>query len=231
MQTCPICGETLPLSGRECWHCGHEVDEMFLTEEAKSSSVAREASKLPANRKQPGALKPSRFGPVERRRFYYIGGALAVLLVVAVILVVVLPKGAGAARKPEEAVSLYYQALQKGNADNLLAVFEPGFQPRAGQRTNVEAALGTNKYVVTGPRVHVISNDGTTALVAIDSVVVDITTAAGTQKKSLVDSVQDPSTAQVVKVTSYGGGWQISGRPTGGWAPENLWLIGNQTKV
>jgi len=71
-----------------------------------------------------------------------------------------------------------------------------------------------------------------TALVAIDSLEVQVTAGGATGKRSIAELKQSLVGSQtgkgvVVRLTNTSSGWKISGRPLKGWSAENIWLIGN----
>jgi hypothetical protein len=223
---CPICGETLPLSSKVCEACGNEYDGFFLTEEFDSSDVRKRVAAEAAQKKQPSALKPGR-PPLDPRVIWIIDGAVAAVAVVGVLIYFLMPKSGGAPNKPETTVANYYEYIKSGNAEGIFGLFEPGFLPTAPDRAAIHAALSTNTYKVSGPTVTVLANDNSAARVEIKDIEVEVTPKAGGQAKklTLVDANGKPIVS-VVKLNNNGSGWKISGRPVNGWAPDNLWLIG-----
>jgi hypothetical protein len=207
---CPICGETLPLSSKVCSSCGHEYDGFFLTEEVESSAVRRSVTRQKPP-KQPSALKPGR-GPLSRTALAWIGGGVAALVLIAVVAFIFIPRGKGGAGKPADAVTSYYKYLRSGDTEGLLSLFENGFQPTESDRTGLKAAISTNTYAVTGPTVKVLTpkKGGTPQQYSL---------------ASLLSSA--PGSSCVVGLENMGDGWKISGRTYGGWAPQNLWLVGD----
>jgi hypothetical protein len=225
---CPICGETLPLSSKTCAACGNEYDGFFLTEEADSSAVRRSVTQQKPPR-QPSALKPGR-GPLSRTTLMWIGGGVAALVLIAIVAFIFIPRGKGGADKPAGAVSSYYQYLKSGDDAALLSLFVSGFQPTASEKIGLKAALAANSYSVTGPSVNVLTDDGKNATVAITSVDVAVTPKKGgtPQQYSLASLLSSaPGSTVVVRLENLGDGWKISGRTFGGWAPQNLWLVGD----
>lgn len=201
---CPICGETLPLSSKVCASCGNEYDGFFLTEEVESSAARRSVTQQKPPR-QPSALKPRR-APIDGRRMAMIGGGVAAVLVIAVAAFLFIPRGKGGAGKPADAVTNYYKYLQSGDSEGLLALFDSAFQPVESEKTGLKAAIAANSYAVTGPTIRVISDDDTTAYVAIDSVGVAVTPRNGAppQRFSLASLIsqlpdKDPQQVSVVK--------------------------------
>lgn len=229
---CPICGETLPLSSRVCESCGNEYDGFFLTEEASSSAVRKNASRPPA-RKQPSSLKPRRRAPLSGRSIAIIVGSAVLLAAIAVAVILLVPRGISAPGSAKDVVPRYYQYLEKGDADGLFSLFESGFLPVATDRAAIRAALSSNDYTVSQPVFEVLSSTDNTAIAAIRDIEVDIKPKAGgaSRKMSLAeyrDSLpgNNRGAVGIVKLTRDGGGWHVSGRPSGGWSPENLWLLG-----
>lgn len=229
---CPICGETLPLSSKVCESCGHEYDGFFLTEEYTSSSVRKSASSEKAPR-VPSSLKPSRRPPMDKKKIAVIIGVAAVLVIAAVLVLALIPRGRSAPGTAQEAVMKYYEYLRTNDADGMFSLFESGYQPVAKDKAGIKAAVSSNTYAVSQPVTQVLSRTENTALVAIHRVEVDVTPKKGgaTTKNSLTEYIQNtpgttPQTVSVVKLDNNGDGWHIAGRPTGGWSPENLWLIG-----
>lgn len=229
---CPICGETLPLCGSVCEACGNEYDGFFLTEEFASSSVRKSVApqKLP---RQPSALKPSARPPMDRKKAAMIGGAAVLVLLAGVALFAFIPRGHGAAGTAEEAVTRYYDYLRTGDAEGIFSLFEPGYLPVAADKAGIKAALTTNTYKASKPIIQVLSRTDNTSVVAIKAVEVDITSSTRgiVEKKSLAGYAQElpggnPQMVSVVKLKNSGGGWRIAGRPVDGWAPSNIWLIG-----
>jgi len=232
---CPICGETIPLSSKVCASCGNEYDGFFLTEEVASSEVRKRVTQQKPP-KVPSALKPRR-APLSRPTMFMIIGGVVALVVVAGGVFMFMSRSKGGAGKPAEAVTSYYKYLQAGDSESLLALFDSGFQPTDATRAGLKAALAANSYAVTGPQIRVISDDGTTAFIAIDSVDVTVTPKNGSPPKryslaGLRAELPDagPQAASVVKITNTGGGWKIAGRTYGGWSPQNLWLLGDIKK-
>jgi hypothetical protein len=223
---CPICGETLPLSSKVCEACGNEYDGFFLTEEFDSSDVRKRAAAEAAQKKQPSALKPGR-PPLDSKVIWIIAGAVVALVAVGALIYFFVPNSAGAPNKPETTVTRYYDYVKSGNAEGMFGLFEPGFLPTAPDRAAIHAALSTNSFKVTGPTVTVLSNDNGAATVEIKDIEVEVTPKAGGQAKklTLVDANGAPMVS-VVKLNNNGSGWRIAGRPVNGWAPDNLWLIG-----
>jgi hypothetical protein len=228
---CPICGETLPLSSKVCDACGHEYDGFFLTEEFDASTVRKSVTGQKPPR-TPSALKPGR-PPLERRTKFLIAAGVVLMVAVVALVVVFIPHGVSAPSKPDEAVLKYYQYLQKGNGDALMSLFESGFLPVATDKAAVKAALASNTYEVTPPTIKVLTNDNGVAIVAIQDVQVQVTPKSGGAPKALslaayLQSVPGTpaGTVALVKLHNNGSGWQIAGRPVGGWNPDNLWLIG-----
>ncbi|MHB8896006.1 MAG: hypothetical protein ACYC99_12640 [Candidatus Geothermincolia bacterium] len=229
---CPICGETLPLSSKVCESCGQEYDGFFLTEEFTASTVRKSAAPA-APRRQPSALKPSRRPPMGRRNIAIIVGAVVLVAVIVVAVLMFLPRGYSAAGKPEEAVTKYYEYLRKGNAEGMFSLFESGFLPMAPDKAAIRAAFASNSYNATVPVVAVVSKTDNAAQVAIQQVEVETAPKSGgaSQKQSLAGYVQtlpggSPQSVSLVKVSNTGSGWKITGRPMGGWGPENIWLLG-----
>lgn len=235
---CPICGETLPLSSKVCESCGQEYDGFFLTEEFTSSSVRKSAAPQKAPRKQPSALKPSRRPPMTPKKIALIVGAAVALIAIAIAIVAFIPRGNQPPGTAQEAVVKYYEYLRKGNADGLFSLFESGYLPVAPDRAAIKAAMSSNKYTVSEPVTQILSRTENTALIAISNVEVDVAPKAGgaAQKKSLaayIDSIPggNKQMVSVVKLDNSGSGWHISGRPLGGWNPDNLWLLGELKNV
>jgi hypothetical protein len=225
---CPICGETLPLSSKVCSSCGHEYDGFFLTEEVESSAVRRSVTRQKPP-KQPSALKPGR-GPLSRTALAWIGGGVAALVLIAVVAFIFIPRGKGGAGKPADAVTSYYKYLRSGDTEGLLSLFENGFQPTESDRTGLKAAISTNTYAVTGPTGRGWTAAGPNATLAIHSVDVTVTPKKGgtPQQYSLASLLSSaPGSSCVVGLENMGDGWKISGRTYGGWAPQNLWLVGD----
>ncbi|HEY5503304.1 MAG TPA: hypothetical protein VIJ97_08330 [Candidatus Anoxymicrobiaceae bacterium] len=227
---CPICGETLPLSSNVCASCGNEYDGFFLTEEVKSSALRRSVAESKAPR-QPAALKPRNRAPLSSRTIWIIVVSVAAAIIAVAAVLVFVPRGKTAAGNPAAAVNLYYQYLQKGDSEGLFSLFDPGFLPMEGARASIKAALSTNKYAVTGPATRVMSSDNNTALVAIDSLQVQVTSGGNTRTLTLADRLQSLIGSQtgkslVVRINNSGSGWKISGRPLNGWTVEDIWLVG-----
>lgn len=220
---CPICGETLPISGKECWHCGHIIADKFDTADSAVRARAAEGTK----RKQPSALKPSRHAPVSARTMYYMGGGMALVLILAIAGFMVARSARGNAKTPEQAVRLYYDYLENKKPEELFELFEPGYQPRTSERINIVAAVEANRYDVKDLEVSVVSNDDKAAVLAITSVNVTVTDSSGTSEKSLASMHK----AMTIRAVSYGRSWKISGRPNGGWKSDNLWLLGEMSNV
>lgn len=223
---CPVCGETLPLSSKICPSCGHEYDGFFLTEEFKSSDLQKRASKTGKAPKVPSALKPGRH-PRDVKKIAFIVGGLAVLIAIGVLVLLLVSGGKNAVKKPSEAVTKYYEYLKAGNSSGLFDLFESGFQPTENVRTGLEAALATNTYEVKGPEVTTPNEEGDAVFVQINNVDVTTTPKSGAAPKSNSLAAYGPGSVSVVKVIKTSGGWKISGRAHGGWAPNNLWLIGD----
>ncbi len=229
---CPICGETLPLSSKVCESCGNEYDGFFLTEEAYSSTVRKNAS-LPSTRKQPSALKPRQHAPLSGRSIAIIVGSAVLLTAIAVAVILLVPRGISAPGSAKDVVPRYYQYLEKGDAEGLFSLFESGFLPVAADRAAIKAALSSNDYTVSQPVFEILSSADKTAIAAIRDVKVDIKPKAGGASRTMSlteyrDSLpgNNKGAVSIVKLTRDGGGWRVSGRPSGGWSSENLWLLG-----
>ena len=228
---CPICGETLPLSSKICASCGNEYDGFFLTEEVDSSALRRSVTNVKPPR-QPSALKPRSRAPLSARTIWIIVASVAAVVIAVAAVIVFVPRGQTAAGSPAAAVNMYYQCLQKGDSAGLFSLFENAYQPMEGARASIKAALAANKYVVSGPVTRVVLSGEDTALVAIDSLEVQVTAGGATGKRSIAELKQSLVGSQtgkgvVVRLTNTSSGWKISGRPLKGWSAENIWLIGN----
>lgn len=161
----------------------------------------------------------------------YIIGGLVLIVVLAFVSLTMFKKSKGSAGTPDEAVRLYYEYLAKGDAESLLDLFEPGYKPRTSERINVIAAIEANKYAVNNLRVETVDKDPKQSVAAITSLDMTITDAAGSTEKALGPLLTDPAMASTIRTVSYGGSWRLSGRPLGGWKSDNLWLLGEITKV
>ena len=228
---CPICGETLPLSSKVCASCGNEYDGFFLTEEVDSSALRRSVTNAKPPR-QPAALKPRSRAPMSARSIWMIVGSVAAVIIAVAAVLVFMPHGQTAAGSPAAGVNLYYQFLQKGDSAGLFSLFESAYQPMEGARASIKAALSANKYVVSGPVTRVLTANEDNALVAIDSLEVQVTSGGTTRKLTVADLKQSLVGSQtgkgvVVRMSNSGSGWKISGRPLKGWSAEDIWLIGN----
>ncbi len=227
---CPICGEKVPLNSEVCPFCGNASDEFFLTE-----ATIDPRHPAPPEKKH---VEP-RVRKVARRLDW--GGVLALsgggAVVLAFILVAIFfaPRGASLSwSKPEQVVRGYYEAMSQNDLKGMLSLVADAYQPTSEARSLLEAAFRENTYRVSGLEVRVLSNDRTEARVSLENVVVTVTPKAGGQPvtHSLRDEViaparqAAPNSVMLVMLVFYNNAWKIQGRPYGGWAPQNIWVLG-----
>lgn len=231
---CPICGEKVPLNSEVCPFCGNTSDEFFLTE-----ATIDHRHPAPPEKKR---VKPRASKTAHRLDW---GGVLALTgggaVVLAFILVALLfaPRGASLSwSKPEQVVRGYYEALSQNDLKGMLSLVADAYQPTTGARSLLETALRENTYKVSGLEVRVLSNDRTEARVSLENVVVTITPKGGGQPvtHSLLDEVigparqAAPNSVMLVMLVFYNNAWKIQGHPYGGWAPQNIWALGQPSE-
>jgi endogenous inhibitor of DNA gyrase (YacG/DUF329 family) len=227
---CPICGEKVPLNSEVCPFCGNSSDEFFLTEAAIDSRHP-----VPAEKKhiEPRARKKVRH--LDWSGVLALTGGGAVVLALILIAVFFAPRGASLSwSKPEQVVRGYYEALAQNDLKGMLSMVADAYQPTTAERSLLDTALRDNTYKVSGLEVRVLSNDRTEARVALENVVVTITPKGGGEPvtHSLRDEIiaparqAAPNTVMLVRLVFYSNAWKIEGRPYGGWAPKNIWALG-----
>lgn len=233
---CPICGEQIPLNARECAECGHTVDRFFLSEEVDTSRVRKRVMDSGAPRKEPSALKPSR-PPLSDRKMLILGAAAVVVVVIIIIVVFLVTRGHGGAGSPEDAVRGYYDALQNRDFDGMLQYVAAGFQPTGNQKVEIRDAVIGGSWQFSDLNMRTMSGAADSVSVILNDLNATVRCGPkGEEKLSLVTDViqpmqqQSPGSVIVVNVVNDGGVWKIAGRPLGGWAAENLWVIGEAAK-
>jgi hypothetical protein len=227
---CPICGEKVPLNSEVCPFCGNASDEFFLTEATIDS---RHPAPQEKKHVEPRASKTARH--LNWNGVLALAGGGAVVLALILIAVFFAPRGASLSwSKPEQVVRGYYEAMAQNDLKGMLSMVADAYQPTTAERSLLDTALRDNTYKVSGLEVRVLSNDRTEARVSLENVVVTITPKGGGQPvtHSLRDEIiaparqAAPNTVMLVRLVFYNNAWKIQGRPYGGWAPKNIWALG-----
>jgi hypothetical protein len=231
---CPICGEKVSLNSEVCPFCGNESDEFFFTE-----ATVDPRRTVPSERKhvEPRARKPARRLDWSGVLAMTGGGAVVVALILVALFFA--PRGAQLSwSKPDQVVKGYYEMLSQNDLKGMLSLVADAYQPTTVAKSMLETTLRQNTYKVSNIEVRVLSNDRTEARVSLENVVVIITPKGGGQPvtHSLRDEViqparqAEPNAVMLVKLVFYNNAWKIEGRPYGGWAPQNIWALGQPSQ-
>jgi zinc-ribbon domain len=233
---CPFCGEEIPDGSETCPACGEDSDESFLQEAfsdlANGNHEAVPVVK-PARRPEPAALKPSK--RLDWKGILALTAAGAVVGILIVVAILVIPGGTKVAlSKPQQAVEAYYEALSRSDLNGILSLMADSVQPTEAEKAELEKAISQNTYKVSDLQVKVVDSDTQASHVSIGNVVVTVkpTNGGASVTHSLVDEIlqpaqqSDPAALMLVRLDFYGNTWKISSRPNGGWAPNNVWALG-----
>ena len=213
---CPLCGNELSLESNVCPHCGYKMSRQDIRERL---GVARKHEEK------------------EKRKWPLVLGVAVALSLGLTLILVVLLSGGSKEGGPEKAILDYYSCLANDDLDGMSLQFGSGYRPNLDERSEIQAELDANQYVVTGPKLKVLSNDGQEARVLIESLRVSAIPAAGgaPHNYSVNDFLKplqetDPDIFVIVKVARQGNDWQIVNKPFGGWSGETVWLIGEPSR-
>lgn len=228
----------MPAESTACPFCGQsEWDPFFFSEEDAARRRRPVMTRAPG-RREPSALKPAR--RVDLRSVLTLTGAGLVVVGLLVLALTMSSKGAKLSFKsPDQLVAAYYEALEKGDLNTMLSLVSSGYQPTLKEKKALEKALEDNSYDVTGLKVRIMADDREDARVAIETLEVTVTPGGGGQevRRSLSTEIiqpareKDPNIVMLVKAQQSGGTWKLLSRPYGGWAPENIWVLGRPSRA